>query len=1104
MKHQEIDNKTLSNNGFGVMAQLQQSAQKFGLGRRLNPDLAKVGQKISSARDTVQLSSEAMQALSQAQMSENSSITSFPVSNPNENINLAVNITQAQETMSPASGDIINIQSMQLQGVNLQDRGNVESNQINKNALVNLQGPAGRMSIASVNVMRSINDADMAMESASLTKSQVLQQASSSMLSQSSGSHAASALAMSLFGGGGSVGSEVSEDGTATLRGFDISVGETQTDENGNITTATGTIDLSSVGGGIVEANLEFYGGRIVGATATESTTTTVAGAEITLNADIGFRGLDMNAEGAEGDAFTQSVATALNEAAQSGTTSLNRAVTNLNELEASGSDLLQSYTTELGRAGAAGDMYSFFSATESAGDQMGQVLSQMSRVSDSNVSDFLMTTQFNGVDQQDILTQMEGIEDNNVDAFVNATYNSGNNAGQFLTQLQRVDSTEQSAFIDQVAGAGGNASSLVGQMSRVGDEDLSEFMNLADSAGNQRSFLQAMGRVDDADVGSFLSAANAAGDDLDRFASRARSVGEEDVGNLVAAADNAGSGVGDLLDQMDRVTNNDTKRDFLSVAASAGDQTNALLTQMDRVNSSDLNNYVAAAESAQADGRLESFLGDMSQVSDEDLGSYLDVAATASSELAGAINTGSIEIGGVTVNNLQTSTNDAGEAIVTGQVTLPGGLGAANVQLDISDGEVVGAFTTDDTLSFKVAGNSLTMKANADESLFTLGTDGSFSFDGSITAKIGDQEITVNDANLSFGTDENGSEYIRAGGSYSTSDQTASATVEFNKNGTVSAEMGFNAELFGGALPGLDKVTGFLETMGVEIDTSASASISYNSQQESFAFDVAGISGSYNNTTKDFSVGGLSAGAGISLGLENLTINASTGYVKGDVSAGVGVGAGGLGIDISLANFSFEYDPNDNGAITLSGSVGLAGANLSTTVELERTDDLYGVDSISFAANYDPALGEAAQALAQDMATGLNNAYSTGATLGNQAVSELSTLAGDNLNNFTKGLANAGTDVSNFVGKTGELVGEDLDNFLTSAGNAGDQLGTLLEALDAPDMNDMSSFLKQTANMDNLQAELGKGLNSFKNVLGDLLDFLPKLPDLGSLNPFK
>lgn len=1107
MENQGINNNSFSKNGLGVMPQLQQSAEKLGLGKRLNSDSAVANRNIASAQDTVRLSPEAMEQLrtmANASLTEVENLPSLRLPGGNGSANSPISTNQVRLQATPSEGEVLDIQAYQMQDVDLQVSIADASRQdafADVRDRVDLTAAMNSISANPSNLAnRSIADADMAAESATFTRAQVLQQASSAVLSQASSDRVASARMVGLLGGGGSVGAAVSEDGTATLRGFEITVGETQTDENGNVTGATGMIDLSSIGGGIVEAELEFYGGKVIGATATESTTVTVAGADVTMDVDVGFDGITLNAEGAQGDAFSQDVAAALNGAARSGSSSLNRAVTNLNELEASGSDQLQAYTTELGRAGAAGDVGGFFRATDGAGDGLGTVLNQMSRVGDGRVSDFLMAAGNNSVNQGDFLTQMAGVADEDVDSFVRATSISGSNAGEFLTQLQRVDPSQQSALMAEVAGAGGNAFRLVGQMSRVSDADLNTFVNVAGTAGNQGNFLRAMERVDDADVGAFISAASAAGDDVDRFARGVRHVLDEDVGNFVAAAENAGSRVGDFLDQAGRLTNYDTKSDFLSLAASTtGDQTGAMLTQMERVrNSGDLNNFVAAAESAQADGRLDSFLTDMSQVSDDDLVAYLDIAATEGAQFAGVINSGSVEVGGVTVNNLQTSTNDAGEAIVTGQVTLPGGMGTANVQLDIQDGEVVGAFTTDDTLSFNVAGNTLTMNAAPGENLITLGSDGSFSFAGSVTAKVGDQNVTIQDADFAFGTDETGSEYIRVGGTYGLSDAAASAAVEFNKNGTVSAEMGFDAELFGGALPGLDKVTGFLEKIGVGIDTSETASISYNSQTKAFAFDVAGISGSYNSTTNEFSVGGLSAGAGISLGLDNLTINGTTGYVSGSVSAGVGVGAGGLGVDISLANFSFEYDPSNNDAITLTGSVGVAGANLSATVKLGRgTDGKYGVDSISFAANFDPAIAEAARALGNDVAAGLTNAYSQGAALGNQAISDLGTFTGDNLNNFAKGLSNAGTDVSSFLGKTGELVGDDLNNFLTSAGKAGDQLGTLISALDAPDMNDVSSFLQQTASMDNLQSELGKGLDSFKNGLGDLFGFLPALPDI-------
>lgn len=483
--------------------------------------------------------------------------------------------------------------------------------------------------------------------------------------------------------------------------------------------------------------------------------------------------------------------------------------------------------------------------------------------------------------------------------------------------------------------------------------------------------------------------------------------------------------------------------------------------------------------------------------------------AETAAVEATAPATPTSAQLGAVSVTNIQGTTDADGNLTGgTGEIDLTSyGLGKVAVDLTVEGGQIVGATSQEDSFSIDVGGNTFTVGATQGEDVFSVDAQGNIAVSGNATANIGNQQIEIGNASIEIGQDAEGNNVISIDGEYSPLGQGSGAqvSVEYNSSGTVNAEASY--DIIGDLVPGFDQVTGFLDRVGVDVGTGGGASLSFDRGEGSFAVEALGYSGSYNQTTGEFSIGGLEVDVGVSVALENLTINTKTGAVSGEVTAGVGVGVGDVGVGIDLAGFSFDYDPTDDG-ITLTGTQGIAAANVEATVKLGRgSDGQYGVESVTFRANIDTEL-------ARDVAAGLNTAYEAGTEAGSRAVEEFGRVAqqgnaavqdfaeglnqagadvggfldqtarmtGDNLNNFLSAASSAGDNFSDFVGQTAQMSGTNLNRFLSTASSAGSNLGGFLDQAASLSGTNLNNFLSSASNA-------GNQLGSLLTTAGELTD---------------
>ncbi|MHC4874580.1 MAG: hypothetical protein ACYTFY_22240, partial [Planctomycetota bacterium] len=301
--------------------------------------------------------------------------------------------------------------------------------------------------------------------------------------------------------------------------------------------------------------------------------------------------------------------------------------------------------------------------------------------------------------------------------------------------------------------------------------------------------------------------------------------------------------------------------------------------------------------------------------------------------------------------------------------------------------------------------------------------------------------------------------------------------SASFNTNGTVSADV--SMDVIGDLVPGFDNVTDFLDRVGVDLGTGSGVSLSVNAEEGSFAFDINGIRGSANSTTGEVSFGGLSVGAGISLELSDVTINTQTGKVSAEVAAGVGVGAAGIEVGVDLVGGSFAYDPENNGRITITQSVGIEAANLEAEVVLDRNSQgIYTPTSVTFTPFVDTEL-------ASDIAEGLTAAYSEGTELGRNALDEIKKTAGANMDSareLARALKGAGSDTADLLSQSAALAGDELGNFLSAASDAGGGLSDLISMTKELSGNNRLNFLAAAAEKG---SNTGAFISNFKSLLG-------------------
>lgn len=433
-------------------------------------------------------------------------------------------------------------------------------------------------------------------------------------------------------------------------------------------------------------------------------------------------------------------------------------------------------------------------------------------------------------------------------------------------------------------------------------------------------------------------------------------------------------------------------------------------------------------------------------------------------------------QLGDYEIENI--TAGDDGE--LTGELDLSAyGLGTQRVNLERNaEGEITGASAMDRDLSMALGDGAMRLEGGDGEAFFNIDQGGTLSFSGQAVMEVAGREITLGQAEATAGRDDAGRRMLSIEGTAAMGGGEFSATV--SESGAFSAEM--STDMVGALVPGFDKVTGFLDRIGVSLDAGGGgASVSFDPEQQAFSFDMNGLRGSYNNSTGEVSFGGLSVGAGVSLSLDDVTINTKTGAVSAEVSGGVGVGVSGLEVGVDLAGASFAYDP-DNDRITLSKRDGIAAANVTTTVTLDRnaSTGLYLPSSVRFDANVDTQL-------ARDVAAGLNQAYSGGMELGKQAMGELNRInayGGAAVQNFAQGLRSAGADTSAYLNRAAQFTGNNLRNFLSAGAQAGDQMGALIRRSGNLTGTNLNRFL---SNASSGGRNFVQGFESTMGMLGKL-----------------
>lgn len=438
-----------------------------------------------------------------------------------------------------------------------------------------------------------------------------------------------------------------------------------------------------------------------------------------------------------------------------------------------------------------------------------------------------------------------------------------------------------------------------------------------------------------------------------------------------------------------------------------------------------------------------------------------------------------SAQLGSVNITNIRETTDEAGNRTgVVGEIDLSRfGLGTVEMDLQMEDGEVVGATSRQDQLSLELGGNSMTLQGDEGGDLLRIDQQGTINFSGSATINLGNQSFELGEVNLTAGVDEENNTVVNVEGVYNQGGTRTNVSASYNSNGEVTASL--STQALTDLVPGMDEAIDVLGGLGVDVTTENSAEVRYNPNEGSLAISGFGIEGSYNQDSGVFRLGGIEVDAGVGIELEELEINTQTGSASGSISAGLGVGIGDVGIGVDLAGFSFEYD-GDSGDITLSGSQGVSFAEVGLSVDLSKDNEgIYQIDDLTFrTTSPDP--------FSQSVVQGLNTAFEQGGVqLANQALGEFQRMGRSAAGEFASALSQAGDQAGALIEQVQNYENETLENFLAGAANAGEELGNFLDLSDELSGDNLSNFLSAAASQssDNVSAFIGEFASLYSDV---------------------
>jgi hypothetical protein len=453
------------------------------------------------------------------------------------------------------------------------------------------------------------------------------------------------------------------------------------------------------------------------------------------------------------------------------------------------------------------------------------------------------------------------------------------------------------------------------------------------------------------------------------------------------------------------------------------GDHPHEIFQPIGRVNNTAARQEAASSESGGDPGVAEN--GDAGNAVENEA----EPSAPEKQDLADTASLGDVEISDIR----ETGYGDDGQVTsATGTIDLSEyGLGEVAVDLEMENGEIVGATSRQDTLTVNAGeeqGVSLTI-GNEDGDLLSVDSEGGVNISGQASLDIAGQgSVDIGQASISL--QENGFELTAETGegeaatTVTVTDDTFSidASRDF-VGGVISSVAG---EAMGGAF---ETLTGFMESAGLSGDTGGS-DFSLEIGSEGFQFTAFGISGSFGTNDEgdqQIAAGGFGLGAGLSVEVENVSVDAS-GELSASISAGVGASIGGMGVGFDLGGFEVGYD-SETGDISLGGAIGNDFMNVQASITLTRDSaGNYGIGSTSFSANVDDAAAE-------EMAAGLNSAYDQGVELGSQAYEQASQLTRETAEKFGRELQNVGAGMEDFLSETGDVLAnygeEQLNNAL-------------------------------------------------------------------------
>jgi len=652
------------------------------------------------------------------------------------------------------------------------------------------------------------------------------------------------------------------------------------------------------------------------------------------------------------------------------------------------------------------------------------------------------------------LVSELEGSEQSQ---FLSAASHADHNVNQLVQQTSALEGTERSQFISAAEMAGDSVGSFVQMTAKLSGTERSDFLDQAASL-NRKDDLVSLIQSKNNELVQKNIVHNGA--NLGSIKISDIEYSENNDGTITATgkADLSAYGLGSSVD-----VNLDVDENYKITGAST--QNSLEYNLMGEV----LDNEISGGVSIQGNVNISyNGISIEGNASFNAFGQQLTISEGNFSITKDSSNTSTISFNGGMLSAMGVNMNVSGS--ITSDGTMKGTSLMLSTSASIATDMIPGFDKLQESLNklgldVNTTLSSASIIFNPGQDTFSIKTDG-FSFD---ISKSDDGTKTI-DITKILNSNDGTSTMFKASmidGNYY--DENAQKTV----NGQY-----FEAHLTSGLdtsfIPGFDDMKSALSDLGINLDTdSTDAFVSFDLDRDVFSLSYNGMRfESYLNEKDErvVSFGGFSFGSGVSMELSDVTYNAKTNAISATVKGGIGFGVGEYGIGIDLAQADFSYDPS-SGEFSLTQRQTVSGFGVTTSLTLDLSDIMDGKINVKHAS----VTPEVNTQLANDIASGLENALEAGGDVAEDFKNTLEGLGSKAKEDFAKAAAKADDSIKDLVSYTKNLSDDIKDDFLKAASKAGDDLDNLIDNAKELSGNSLKNFVKKAASSDDLNRFLNK-----------------------------